>query len=737
MTESDGTAPPRSLAPLGATLESVVPPEELAARVCRNLEDVFEVEGALGDGAMGKVVAARDKNLGRVVAIKVLLPELRGNPSALRRFVTEAQVAAQLEHPNIVPVYGFESENGSPAFAMRLLPGKSLDDLLSRARKAIKSNSIDETVSLEARLEIFLSVCDAIAYAHARGVVHRDLKPENVVLGEHGDVYVVDWGIAKVIGVAEPEPIAVAEPARDDTPATPSDTPGPSQGEKKLGSGSERVKVTSTSGTRAGDVIGTPNYMPPEQAVGKVDEQSAASDQFSLGMMLQELVTLVPARPGEQFMPLLAAALQAKREPFERDADGAPAPPELVAIVERATRREPRERYPDVTALAADVRRFVRGNAVSVLPDGPLRKLTRRVQKRPGIFVATVAAFVAALASFVSFELYRSLGEEQRTNARATRLSGLTGNVLEHSRTIDARFGAVYALTEGLGASIEAMLAHEGAGKPPSGWGAAGRLVAEGPALVDRAQNDRYRMPVSWKTPAFLYPPGVSREAVTPEWSRLDGARALFAETMARSGDGEATTWTYARTVEYLARTRPPIHVVYVGLESGLLLNYPGYEPFPDAYDPRKRPWYQVASQRAGSAFGDPYPDASGSAILVPCNRTVRSATGALLGVAGADMALDDVAAAMSFADIEGWARTELVDKGGRVVLGTEQAGLRLGVGLHGDTALDTHPLEPDLAAAIASGTGWTKSGDHIVVFHRLVSIPWTLVARFDAARWL
>ncbi|HEY2516110.1 MAG TPA: serine/threonine-protein kinase, partial [Polyangiaceae bacterium] len=162
------------------------------------LEREFEVHGELGKGGMGTVLAARDLRLCRSVAVKVLAPALRFDQSAMHRFVLEAQVVAQLEHPNIVPIYGLAcDESGKPGFSMRLVEGESFREYLDACGTSAKA-SATEPHDLDSRLERFLKACDAIEYAHARGVVHRDLKPENIMLGEHNEVYVVDWGLAKV-----------------------------------------------------------------------------------------------------------------------------------------------------------------------------------------------------------------------------------------------------------------------------------------------------------------------------------------------------------------------------------------------------------------------------------------------------------------------------------------------------------------------------------------------------------
>src|SRR5690606_17532569 len=149
-------------------------------------------------------------------------------------------------------------------------------------------------------------------------------------------------------------------------------------------------------------------------------------------------------------------------------------------------------------------------------------------------------------------------------------------------------------------------------------------------------------MDVTFEMPLFLYPPDVPFAAVAPTLEATGPLDARFRSVLLSSLDPAAPSWSRARQAAAFDAGRTPLHVTYVGFEDGLLLNYPGYLPFPDDYDPRRRPWYREARARWGTHFGRPYPDASGSAILVPCNRAVRAPDGALLAVAGADMALDD-----------------------------------------------------------------------------------------------
>ena len=343
------------------------------------------------------------------------------------------------------------------------------------------------------------------------------------------------------------------------------------------------------------------------------------------------------------------------------------------------------------------------------------------------VAVALVLALSAATAS-LGWMLY----QQRRADAEQRRLAALTGLVVRRSEEIDARFGRARALVEGLAVATEGLLAQGTPREGPLAFGVAGRLVDHGPPLEGLHPVERYGFDVTFDMPLYLYPPSVRFEEVERTVRVMPPLSRDFRNLLLRSFDRRAPTWPAARQNELLDAGRTPLHVTYVGFENGLLLNYPGYLPFPEDYDPRRRPWYREAREVWGVHFGRPYPDASGSAILVPCNRAVRAPDGTLLGVAGADMALDDLARVMRF-DEPGWTRTSIVDADGNEVIDTEQEGMRLGVGLHDDAPIEATPLEPALGRAIEEGgTGWTRVGGQIVVFDTIEELGWTLAARFD-----
>jgi len=283
----------------------------------------FEVLGHLAQGGVGDVLKGRDVDLGRDVALKVIRDRHLDDPNVIARFIEEAQIGGQLQHPGIVPVFelGLQDDD-RPFFAMKLVKGDTLAALL-QAR-------VDPSKERRKFLQIFEQVAQTVAYAHARGVIHRDLKPANIMVGAFGEVQVLDWGFAKVLsrgGVADeraPVEIDVTEIATLRTEEV----------------GSQSI---------AGSVMGTPAYMPPEQALGRVDELDERSDVFSLGAILCEILTgEAPYVGDDKFMQ----AVQARLDPAMARLDECGADRALVTLAKEALSPMRVDRPADASAIA-------------------------------------------------------------------------------------------------------------------------------------------------------------------------------------------------------------------------------------------------------------------------------------------------------------------------------------------------------------------------------------------------
>ena len=300
-------------------------------------------------GGMGIVYTAHDETLRRRVALKVL--DITGsNGDLANRLIREARVLAALEHPGIVPVHDVGTlSDGRVFYTMKFVEGQRLDKY------------IESIASFPDRLRIFLRICDAVAFAHARGVLHRDLKPANIMVGSFGEVLVMDWGLAKILrgqstgGVSDADPEATIFEKPDQT---------------DIAGNATEISVVTGHGT----VMGTPGYMSPEQERGDVERLDARSDIYSLGALLRFLLTGHPdAAPASV---------------------GSRLDKSLMAICAKATAAEPAERYPNVQEMTLDVSRYLDGLAVGAHHESVLER-AGRFYRRYRFFILLIAAYLA------------------------------------------------------------------------------------------------------------------------------------------------------------------------------------------------------------------------------------------------------------------------------------------------------------------------------------------------------
>ena len=340
-------SPGAGAAPFGAAMARVhlrepsddaplIRPASAAAHGRPDLSSRYQLVGELARGGMGAIFQGRDLDLGRDLAVKVMCEEHRGHPEMVRRFVEEAQIGGQLQHPGIVPVHELgRLPDGRMFIAMKLVRGRTLAALLAARR-----GPEDERARF---LAIFEQVCQTVAYAHARGVIHRDLKPSNIMVGSFGEVQVMDWGLAKVLeqgGVADE---VRAMRASDDSAV------------RTWRSGSEGME------SRAGSVLGTPSYMAPEQARGELDTLDERADVFALGSILCEILTGGPAFAGEVGAEVYRKAERADVSEALARLDACDADTELAALARSCLAAAPRHRPRDAGMVVAGLTAYLRG----------------------------------------------------------------------------------------------------------------------------------------------------------------------------------------------------------------------------------------------------------------------------------------------------------------------------------------------------------------------------------------
>lgn len=354
----------------------------------------YVIENEIGRGGMGVVHRAFDRDLGRFVALKIVRSDVLGKSHGsdpertLPRFLEEAQITGQLDHPGIVPVHDIGVDpQGRVFFTMKLVEGEDLRAVFRRVRHG------DPGWSLTRALNLMLRICEAVSYAHAKGVVHRDLKPGNVMVGRFGETYVMDWGLARVKDAIVERTFA--------------------RSARRMASSGDSTQPW----TLEGDVVGTPYFMPPEQARGETEKIGPQVDVYAIGAMLYQLIAgKMPFEiPGGSNTPteVLARVLDGPPDRLETLSPETPAA--LIAIVEKAMERERENRYPSVIALADDLRAFLEDRVVKAHATGAIAELVTWIRRNRALAAAIAAslAVVAVLSAiFVHFE--RTNAEQQK-----------------------------------------------------------------------------------------------------------------------------------------------------------------------------------------------------------------------------------------------------------------------------------------------------------------------------------
>lgn len=364
----------------------------------------YERLGLLGQGGMGEVWRVRDRDLNRVMALKVVRPDRAPTERMIARFIEEAQATAQLQHPGIVPVHELgRLPDGRFYFTMKEIRGRTLAEVITEVHEAARGGAWEPSLggwTFRRLVEAFHRAAEAIAYAHARGVVHRDIKPSNVMLGDFGEVLVVDWGLAKVFG----RPDRVAAEGRLDPVVT-----ARSEGD--------------VLATRAGEVAGTPAYMSPEQARGEVDRIGPTSDVYALGAVLWHILSGRPPFSGS-FMLLLAQVASGSVKP---PSGPAPLPPELVRLCLKSMARDPADRFPDAGALAGELAAWLEGarrreQALEAVLEADLMKPEiARLRARAAVLRAEAARHVEGVKPWEPVERKRPAWEREAQAAALER----------------------------------------------------------------------------------------------------------------------------------------------------------------------------------------------------------------------------------------------------------------------------------------------------------------------------
>ena len=544
------------------------------------------------------------------------------------------------------------------------------------------------------------------------------------MIGQFNQVYVVDWGICRVLDSGEEIQDGAA------------------------------VSSQAGQSTQFGSVIGTPAYMSPEQAQGRVSDLTGQSDQYALGLILFEIISLQQAITGATLQEVLAKAAQGQKNPLQHVDHRVHIPLELRAIVFKATALSPASRYASIEEFAADLRRYRNGEAVLALPDTLWLKALRFVNRHRGATLASIAIVVLLALGVVFFLQFRHAAQVAIERRHRQRVQALLLAVSQHGHRIDNQLHDHEGLVHGLaGRVVEALLA-----QPTEEKGLKPQKTAK-PGKPDKAQKKRKRgaepLPTESAVPAFYlandflttgrgpkdlvenprYGKKISMQYpvfVLPKTVPLEGVRAGV-ETLSRMRTGFRMMFQHSNHRLYR---------LFVTLSNGVHVAYPGRGGFPAEYDGRQRPKYTSAANQRELHWGNVYLDLFDEP-LIACSFPLWSDDNQFLGVVGVDLLLSEIAEDMlPLPKMPAAQRVLLVDPAGRIevawpeVVATKRRAGDIGV-LHQNQTLKLQQLEyPEVIEALKQETsgGYKEIGSKVVAYYPVSSLGWYLVVVADRA---
>ena len=568
-----------------------------------NLDTKYSVLEEYAHGGHATVSIARDKNLRRIVAIKSLKKEAGTREEIVDSFVSEAKVTAQLDHPGIIPIYGLTSDGDKGVhLIMKLVNGKTLRDYLRNITLNYRVRGIkvfDEAELLRKRLEIFLRVCDAMSYAHHKNIIHRDLKPENIMLGEYMEVFVVDWGLAKVI-------------SKDDE-------------EQDHGKG---------------NITGTPRYFPPEALRG--ERCDARSDIFTLGLILQEIVTLQFAVKGKNEKEYMERIVNGELEPVKH-LFGWRIDKALEAIIKKATVYRPDDRYQTVKELSEDLRRYMGGLSVDAYPDNVFMALMRYCNSHRREFMAGILLILLLFSAITAYSVYGRLRASRELNIQRRAMNYAFNRTSVVSKHIDIVALHIQEQLSALSRLVAYMLAYNNeCGKDE--WKKAFHPTTSKIDEPGMFYSPYYKRMTSLDYGVYTFAPNSDPQTCADFVQKaFPILRKMKNIVLGSKSDYAFDEKDFEKLKADYLYNGFPVRTVFVGSSSGVKLLYPWRAiNYSQDVDPREREWYKDAQKKRGPTWGKPYMDIdSVSGLKLTCSVPIYAMNGEFSGVVGLDLSVN------------------------------------------------------------------------------------------------
>lgn len=653
-------------------------------------KQMYQRRQQLGAGAMGEVHLVKDLLLHREVAYKQLLATSAAvSELDEQRFITEVKITAQLDHPYIVPIYSLEFTEQGPAYTMKRVAGQDLKAWIQSLQAGSKAKHQHALPDL---LDTFLKVCDAVEFAHSRGVIHRDLKPANIMLGAHHEVYLMDWGIARPIGTDAEYLFEEQE---------------------------------------VGKVIGSPSYMSPEQVRAANSRLDGRSDLFALGLILYELLSLKKAYPASGMQALLKQVQQADLAPLEAKF-GQRIAPELRAIVAKATAKKRADRYVSVQALADDLRRYLSGEAILARPENLWQRSLRRFKPYRIRTLYGLLGIMLLSACLTAANLWQRQHILSQAYARERLQAQLFIAVNARSQAIDQKLLGIQQNLQVLAGFGTQALQY---GKPSTAPYHLETLPDFYQTLAGVRQSRHYNHRLSLEAVAFAKSYQVPEAQLKPQFQILNGLADIAPEILLRSETGGAAFSGNWRSL--IADQGVPLMFLYVISKEGTSLYYPAIQYNTPKYEPRTRPFYEQALGYREIRCGKTYLDRI-AGQLMPCSLALYNDSDQFIGVAAVDMQFNFLGQQLlDLPDQPLFSEAYLLNQAGEIIVKASDKNRQVSkqAQIHQADLLKSYPNDA-LQARLKAGqkAGLIAQGDRLLIFTQLHFQDWYYLAEFSRA---